>query len=621
MPIAVKPSRRVKVGSALDLNRSLLIGVLLIVSVFAVYEPVLRHDFVYFDDNLYITQNKIVRSGLSWHNLIWALQASDCSWHPLTWASHMLDVELFGLNPGYHHLTSVLFHILNSLLVFVVLRNMTGALWRSALVAALFALHPLNVESVAWLSQRKSLLCFFCWILCMGSYARYIRRPERLNYALVFFWVMMGALCKPMIVTLPFVLLLLDYWPLGRLALPNPVRTRDLILEKIPFFILAAASAGWTYWVQKGAGAVRSMGDSPMFLRIANAGVGYVTYIYKMVWPFDLAFLYPFPSHIPIWQAGGAAVFLAALTGLAILLRRRYPWFAVGWFWYLGTLVPVIGFVRVGAHAIADRYVYIPFIGLWIIISWGLARVAESRRIRLLMGISHAVIFVLLMLIARQQVRVWADSQTLFEHALAITEKNSIAHNNLGVVLAEQGQEREAVKHFRQALDIDPGYVEARDNLQVLTAVRAGIQKEVAQLQTLVALHPVAAPLHFALAERYHRLGDMGIARQTYEKTLSLAPDDAPAYIGLGLLLAAQGKYAQAVTRLKRAASLAPEAADAFYYMAGIYAWTEREDEALTYLQTAVQRGFDDWDRLRKDRHFKKLYRNAEFVRTYLRSK
>lgn len=371
---------------ALRTRRNIMVCLILILAIFTVFWQVRSHDFVNYDDDKYVTENRDVKAGLTTQSIIWAFTTTHASnWHPLTWLSHMLDISLFGLNPGWHHLTNLLFHIANTLLLFLILRGMTEEFWKSAFVAALFALHPLHVESVAWIAERKDVLSTFFWMLTILAYAYYVKHPVLRRYLFVLFSFLLGLMSKPMLVTLPFVLLLLDYWPLGRFQMEESGITRNpkkhkskhpeyqksialrLVREKTPFFVLAGFSSIITFIAQQHGGTVRSLEFLPVKTRVANALISYVAYIGKMIWPFNLAVLYPHPgTTLPMWQTILAGLFLLFISYLVIRKVKKLPYLSIGWFWYVGTLVPVIGLVQVGAQSMADRYTYIPLIGLFI---------------------------------------------------------------------------------------------------------------------------------------------------------------------------------------------------------------------------------------------------------------
>ena len=406
-------------------------GVLALLTVLT-FLPSLGNDYVLLDDPLYVTGNPEVRQGITREGLAWALTANVANnWHPLTVLSHMLDVEVFGLAPAGHHLTSLLLHLANVLLLFAALHRMTAAAFRSALVAALFAVHPTRVESVAWIAERKDVLSGLFWMLALLAYVHYARRPSLGRYLLVALAMALGLAAKPMLVTLPCVLLLLDLWPLGRRGL------RRLILEKIPLFALSAASCAATLSYQETS--LAPLEALPWDLRFSNAVVSYATYLGKAFLPRDLAVFYPFPAEIPVWKAAGAAALLLLLTGLALWRARRSPWLLVGWLWFLGTLVPVIGLVQVGRQAMADRYTYLPFIGLFLAMVWGAAELVERRDVfRPVLGALSVLAILGLAGMTRAQVRHWQDSVALFRHALAATGDNHLARRGLAKALAAQ---------------------------------------------------------------------------------------------------------------------------------------------------------------------------------------
>jgi hypothetical protein len=451
----------------MDRRPILLAGALALLTL-AAFLPSLRNGFVNLDDALYVTNNRVVKLGLTWEGLAWVRTANVANnWHPLTMLSHMLDCEIFGVKAAGHHGTSLLLHLANVLLLFEVLRRMTGAPWRSAAAAGLFGLHPLRVESVAWVAERKDVLSAFFWILAMGAYGRYVREPSPKRYLLVVLAMALGLLSKPMVVTLPFALLLLDVWPLGRLRLDEAGWVRRLgrlTVEKIPLFALSAVASLVTIRYQTTS--LVSLELMPWSLRLANAAVSYAAYLGKTVLPRNLAVFYPIPAAIPAGQVLGAAALILVLTALAMWKARKAPWFLVGWLWFLGTLVPVIGIVQVGRQAMADRYTYIPSIGLSLAICWGVPAISASRRWR--PALAGATVFALLTLTALTwiQVRYWSNSFTLFRHALAVTQGNYVAHVALAKSLAGQGDWAGAADEFRNALALRPGLREARLGLR-----------------------------------------------------------------------------------------------------------------------------------------------------------
>lgn len=535
------PSMKTLFGST-GKTRLLLVCLLIVVTL-AAYEPVRKYEFVDYDDDRYVTANPRIQEGLSWKNAAWALTATEvANWHPLTWLSHMADCQLYGLNPAGHHLTNLLLHLANVLLLFHALRRMTGAVRRSWLVAALFAAHPLNIESVAWIAERKNVLSTLFWLLTMWAYMLYARRPGWRRYLLVVGLFVLGLMSKPMLVTLPCVLLLLDYWPLGRLRgrsedpsdqqspderTERPWRARlssphfrhtvfRLVLEKAPLFLLAAASSAITIKAQQMDGALDAK-HLPLGARLANALVSYVGYIYKMIWPEQLAVLYPHPGDsIPGWRVIAAATALVCVTALAIRASRKFPYLPVGWLWYLGTLVPVIGLIQVGQQAMADRYAYIPLIGLFIIIAWGVADLTRRlpfgscRLAGTTTTTAAAALLIVLTMATRWQLRHWQNSITLFERALEVTSDNEIAHNNLGAVLVRKGRLDEGLAHLREAVRLYPAYETARANIAITLTQKANIEAgDESRWQEAVELYRQALALNPDLAEARQGLDSM----------------------------------------------------------------------------------------------------------------
>jgi len=441
--------------------RTLCIYLALVLTTLASYWQVRNCNFVSYDDNLYVTDNPYIQPGLTGEGFLWAFTTNHASnWHPLTWLSHMLDCHLFGTNAGWHHFINLLLHIANTLLLFTVLKQMTAALWRSAFVAALFALHPLHVESVAWIAERKDVLSTLFWLLTMIAYLSYVRHPSIIRYLLAILVFALGLMAKPMLVTLPFVLLLLDYWPLGRLRLRGDVNRKSWsrpVREKVPFFILSAISSVVTFLVQQKGGAMSRLDWIPLIIRFGNAFVSYVKYIGKMFWPSRLAVLYPYPADMALLWPMMSALVLLAVSVLVIRLAPKYKYLLVGWLWYLGTLFPVIGLVQVGSQALADRYTYIPLIGLFIIIGWVLPDLLSKWQYRrTTLGISAGIVLVAMLLCTRMQVSHWRNSKFLFEHALNVTKNNNTMHTSYGSVLLDEGRYEQAVAHFNEALRLNP---------------------------------------------------------------------------------------------------------------------------------------------------------------------
>jgi protein O-mannosyl-transferase len=512
----------------------------------ALYSPVRHHQFVYLDDKEYVTENPHLQSGVTSSGVVWAFAHSYAgNWHPLTWVSHALDCQIWGLNPMGHHLTNVVFHVANSVLLFLVLSRMTGACWRSALVAALFAWHPLQVESVAWISERKNVLSTFFCFLAFASYLGYVRRPRWPQYLLVLLCFALGLMAKPMLVTLPFVLLLLDFWPLQRLRFVTlgslwPA-LRPLLWEKVPLFLLAAASSLITYLVQKNAGALYSFQQVSVSLRLCNALVSYAAYIGDLFWPAGLAVFYPFRVVPNLWQVAGSVLFLLAATGFVLRQWRQYPFLAVGWFWFCGTLVPVIGLVQTGGQAMADRYAYLPFIGLFIILAWGLPVLLPRWPVwRWLVPAGAVGGLAACLMVTSQQLHYWTDNKALFERALAVTSNNAFAHLNLSESLRDEGDLDGAASHQREALRLNPGYKEAHHNLGVVLLLQGKVDEGIEQFQEALQIYPDYAIAHSNLAEALMGQGKVAPAIYHCQAALRLKPDLAEAQNNLAWLRATQ---------------------------------------------------------------------------------
>jgi len=558
--------------------QTIIVLFLLAAATLAVYWQVLGHDFIAFDDDLYVTDNKVVQEGLTWRGIKWAFTTNQAyNWHPLVWISHMLDCRLSKLNPAGHHFTNVLFHIANTLLLFLVLSRMTGSRWRSAFVAALFALHPLHVESVAWVSERKDVLSTFFWILTMWFYSRYARRPGLANYLLIMFALALGLMAKQMLVTLPLVLLLLDYWPLerftfGSLKKHNEHRAKfgtvsfsGCFLEKLPLLALSAVASVIVLIVQSKATLVKSTIAIPFKYRVGNAVLAYAKYITKMFWPADLGILYPHPeTNLALGQVLAGGLLLLCISILVVRYFRSHRWLAVGWLWYLGTLVPVIGLVQVGLQAMADRYTYVPLIGLFIIIAWGAAELFTKQRYRSIVLAAGAVaVLSALAVVTWRQLSYWRDSITLYKHTVAVTTNNDILHYNLGVLLLKEEKIDEAVKHWREAVRIRPE--------------QHTIQKA---LENLLARIDAAEKL-FNRGNVLAGQGELDEAIACYTKSLQLRPNYAPAHNNLGNALYLKGQFEQALAHYSRAVRYAPNLIDAHYNMAVLLARRGSTDDAI----------------------------------------
>jgi len=542
-----------------NIRCDLLISLFLVVTIIAVYGQTGHYDFVDFDDDFYVRDNPHIRDGLTPESVIWAFTTGRAAnWHPLTWLSHMLDIELYGMNPGQHHLSNVLFHIANTLLLFFVFRRMTGDLWPSAFVAALFALHPLHVESVAWISERKDVLSTFFWLLTMWAYARYAEIPNQSRYLITLLFFALGLMSKPMLITLPFVLLLLDFWPLGRWL--GTSRVSALIKEKIPFFVITAASVTVTFLVQKKGGAVGMSDVYPLGRRIANALISYADYLGKMVWPSELTFFYPYPHVLSLWKLSAACVVIASVSLFVVRKIRQVPCLAVGWLWYMGTLVPVIGLVQIGGQSMADRYTYVPLIGIFIMMSWGIPDFAAKWRYgKQFLAATAIFILSILTVLSGIQTRYWADSVTLFEHALEVSEDNVIAHNNLGAVLHRQGRTEEAIPHYKAVLKMKPYHADAHNNLGSALAKQGKTGEAIQHYMQALRSEPGSASAHTNMGDILTEQGKSDQALRHYTEALNSDPNFVSAHRGMGVLFLREKSFDKAIRHFRKALETNPD--------------------------------------------------------------
>ena len=582
----------------------LLFGLGLVLLTLIVYRPVSTYGFVNFDDGLYVTGNRHVQQGLTWQGFLWAWQANVASnWHPLTLLSHMLDCELFGLNARGHHLTSLLLHLANVWLLFEILRRMTrghaGSVGASAFVAALFGIHPTHVESVAWIAERKDVLSGFFFLLTLGAWHRWTQAPPGKHlsrYLLVLLAFACALLSKPMVVTLPCVLLLLDIWPLGRLR-AGEIRSvrelwaglRPLLVEKVPLFILSAASSAVTVHTQQGS--LATLAAVSAGRRVGNALVSYLIYLGKMFWPAKLAAFYPLPGTVPLWKTLAAGALLAAVTALAVWRLRRQPYLAVGWLWFLGMLVPVIGLVQVGRQAMADRYTYLPSIGLFLAVAWGMAEVIARRRLpRMAVAGGALAVIAALSVAAHAQVKTWKDSLTLFRHAIEVTENNYLAHLNVAVALSRQGNEAEALRHFREVLRLQPNLADAHAALATGFRRWGRPAEALPYARRAVQLKPERAHFHHTLAMILGDLGRKDEAIAELRKAVERSPRLADARYGLGLLLQEKGRTDEALEHYRAALQANPDLADLYAPTATLLARKGELVEAVRLYQEAVRR-------------------------------
>jgi len=525
-------------SSCLSRCLRLFLCLALVAACLAAYLQVQDFEFNTCDDDMYVYDNPMVRGGLSGAGVRWAFTAFHAAnWHPLTWLSHQLDCQLYGLRAGGHHLTNLFFHVANTLLLFLFLAHTTREVWASVLVAALFAVHPMHVESVAWVAERKDVLSTFFWLAVMWAYAWYVAAPLVWRYLAVLLLFALGLMAKPMLVTLPLVLLLLDYWPLGRLpdesskaarGRPRPLtqprlkQVRPLLTEKLPLLALTAFSCVITLIAQKSAGAMMSLAGLPLTERLANAMVAYVSYIRKVFWPYPMAFFYPL-TPVPWWQALSAALLLAVISGVVWRTRRRRPYLLVGWLWFLGTLVPVIGLVQVGGQAMADRYTYVPYIGLFIMLAWGLREaVASLPRFKALVAASVLLLLAASVYATWRQAGYWQDSEALFHHALKVTKNNYMAYNHLGMALNLQGRYAQAAEMFKKTIEISPAYSHAYNNLAITYAYRGRLDEAVELFKTAIRLNPKHTGFYRNLAEAYRQQGKLAAAAAVMQQAQRL---------------------------------------------------------------------------------------------------
>jgi len=568
-------------------------GVLLILATLIVYLPVKDHQFVHLDDDLY--HNPHTQEGLTWANIAWALTALEAGfWHPLTWWSHMLDYELFGLSPGGHHLMSLLLHTLNVLLLFGLLHRWTGALWRSFLVAALFALHPLNVESVAWVAERKNVLSTLFWFLTLGAYVHYVRKPHWRRYLWVVVLFVLGLMAKPMLVTLPCVLLLLDYWPLGRLG-PSWSEFRQkvskLLLEKAPLFALSVTSGILAIHAENKLGALPSLQQIPLDARLGNALTSFVAYLGKMVWPTDLAVFYPHPEvSLPVGQVILAILVIGTLTLLVLRGAASYPYLLVGWLWYLGTLLPVSGLIQVGHHSMADRYMYVPLIGVFILMVWGCTQWVEGSQVKKGWGIGACVFLLLgLSINTRLQLAHWQNSVSLFEHAIQSTADNYLAHNNLGTVFLEAGEIDKGMEQLAIALEIKPESPEVLYNLGFALKQKGHLDGAARYFSEALALNRDLAGAHNNLGLIRMAQGDGEKAIQHFSKALEMDPQLFEALNNLGTLLLGNGQPEKAISYFTRSLLLKPNQARAHNNLGAALDLQGHSEEAMTHYHRALE--------------------------------
>ncbi len=622
----------------------ILVCLVLVVLTIAAFWQLKDCGFINFDDDMYVYENAYVQSGLNGDSVKQAfsfeLAQRSGHWHPVTWLSWLVDHSLFGLNPTGYHLFNLLLHILNTVLLFLILRRMTRALWPSAFVAALFAIHPLHVESVAWITERKDVLSTFFMMLTLGAYSYYVENREWKRYVLVLLFFTLGLMSKSMLVTVPFVLLLLDYWPLNRFSeikpaqkvqpqvlksqaadapkkkikkkqvvgvkQPLPVqkpaapelkwsRIYPLIIEKIPLFALSILAGIMAYIAAQKVGTVRSIEVLSLPVRIGNAFVSYVTYIGKMILPINLTVLYPHPGHVVLWQVMGAAILLIAITAAVILKLKKSPYLAMGWFWYLGTLVPVIGFVQVGAQAMADRYTYIPMIGLFIMTAWGIAELSQKWKYRKeILAVSSTLTLLVLALLTWKQVGYWQSSITLYDHTLKVTENNGLIHNNRGFAHYLLGNYSQAITDYSAAIAIKPGYAKAHHNKGIAHCALGEHKQAIVDFNRAIELKPDYAEAFNNRGKSYSVLGDYRQAVEDINKAIAIKPDDATYYYNSGVAHFVLGNPKRAIDDFSHAIRFKPDYANAYNSRGAVFYSTGNYQQAVEDCSKAIglQRDF-----------------------------
>lgn len=574
--LGIKPdslaSRNKSVDKAEKKYQLFCFYILLGLAVIVCFEQVRNFDFINLDDQVYVTHNQHVRTGLTHGNIIWAFTNSN---RPLTWLSHMLDCQLFGLNAGWHHIVNLLLHLANTLLLFSVLLQMTKAPWRSLFVAGAFALHPMHVESVAWIAERKDVLSTLFWMLTMIAYLRYVRRPAVSRYLLTLILFILGLMAKPMLVTLPFVLLLLDYWPLERMRITNhreDIGLDDanannipqkpigyLILEKVPFLIFSIISSVITFMDKSKLGVFTTVENLSLSRKIGNAIVSYVIYIDKMIWPSRLAVFYPHPGNSLSMTKVVLSGALLLLISFLIYIARKRKYLTVGWLWYLGVLVPVIGFIQTGSHAWADRFSYIPSIGLFIIVAWGAKELFAKLPYRKVASAALAAAVLLACAICtRFQVQYWRNNTTLFEHAIKVTKNNYVAHCTLAELLLYEGKTQQAIEHFTEALRAKPDFLSALNNLGYALAKQGKYSEAEGYYRKALQIKPDFVEAHSNLANALAHQGKFDEAILHWMEMIRLDPNNPATHTNIAAVLARQGKFDEAIKHLTEALKIDP---------------------------------------------------------------
>jgi len=573
---------------------------MLVLVTIALYWPAMRCGFINLDDPDCVTENFHVQSGLTWEGVKWAFSDTQqhAYWAPLTWLSHMLVCQFFGLNPFGHHLLNVLLHAANTGLVFVLFQRMTRAPWRSLMLAALFGWHPLRVESVAWVTEREDVLSTLFWMLTLLAYAKYVEAGQVGNskskvwYGTAIVMFLFGLMSKAMLVSLPFVLLLLDYWPLERF---KPGRAWQLVREKIPFLVMAAVMGFVTFVAQKQGGAVKTFEYLPFGARVGNGLISYCRYIGKTFWPTDLAVFYPHPGYWPLEEVALAGIILCGISVLLFVARRRYPYMLVGWLWFVGTLVPVIGLVQVGGQAMADRFTYVPSLGVLILTIWGAYELAKGWRFNVtVMPLAGAMAIIICLAMTRQQLGYWKDSETLFRHTAEVTKNNYIAYNNVGAALLDEGQTEEAMGQFQEAILINPEDAEAHYNLGVALFKKNKTNAATSEFREAIRIKPDYAQAHNNLGTALLNQGQTDNAASQFQEATRLKPDYAEAHYNLGVALFNQGQTGEAASQFQEAVRLKPDYVEAHINLGTALLNQGQTDSAISQFQEAVHLKPDD---------------------------
>jgi tetratricopeptide (TPR) repeat protein len=582
-------------------KNDIFIIIFIIVSTCSVYAQVLNYDFINYDDDEYITENEFVKKGITEESVVRALtEFHSANWHPLTWLSHMIDCQLFGLNAGRHHLINLIFHVFNSVLLYVVFRMMTGKIWQSGFVAALFALHPLHVESVAWISERKDMLSTFFMMLTLLSYFWYTRKRKMIYFYFVILFYLCGLMSKSMLVTLPFVLLLLDLWPLKRFhfqstnfSLTDFFIPKRLLIEKIPLFILSALSCLITIFAQRSEEAIVSLAQIPLLERIANAFVSYSAYIYKTIYPVNLSVLYPYNGMPPLLEIVGSVFLIIFISFISIRTMRSRPYLIVGWLWFLGTLVPVIGFIQAGSQSMADRYTYIPLIGLFLIISWGVSGLfSDWRYKKIFFSLSSSIVLIIFSLMTSRQAAYWENGLTISQRAIRVTSDNWLMENNLANMLVARGEFKKGISHYFASLLIKPDNDLAYNNLKRVLSNMANNQSVAETMESAVTKKLDVPVVYFIAGKMFRDEDNIERAIAYFEKTIQLDKQFVAAYYELSPLYVLNNELEKSLIILNQLVRLDPDSPIPYSRIFRIYQMMGNEALSLKWYQIAEDKGY-----------------------------